>query len=81
MSFLKCSERRFSFGSHTQLAQMGNCVHGCLVAPLYGKWNPNVMQAVHLEKRGEKNPSLPEVGQFVNYQKKFFKPWQNTIFN
>lgn len=28
------------------------CVHGCLVAPLYGKWNPNVIQAVHLEKGG-----------------------------
>lgn len=30
------------------------CVHGCLVAPLYGKWNPNVIQAVHLDKRGKR---------------------------
>lgn len=57
------------------------CVHGCLVAPLYGKWNPNVIQAVHLEKGGGGGKSLPDISQFVYPQKKFFKLWQNIIFN
>jgi len=56
------------------------CVHGCLVAPLYGKWNPNIIQTVHLEKRGKKK-ILPEVSQFVYPPKPFFKLWQNIIFN
>lgn len=46
------------------------CVHGCLVAPLYEKINPNVMQAVHLEKGKGKKYNLPEIGQSVYHQKK-----------
>lgn len=53
-------------------------VHGCLVAPLNDKWNPNVTQDFFW-KKGEKN--LPDVSQFVYPQKTLFKFWQNVIFN
>lgn len=52
----------FVWESHSAGANGKLCVHGCLVAPLYGKWIPNVIQAVHLEKRGKN--TLPEVSQF-----------------
>lgn len=48
------------------------CVHGCLVAPLYEKLNPNVMQAVHLEKgKGKKIPTSQRLVNLSTLKKRF----------
>lgn len=56
------------------------CVHGCLVAPLYGKWNPNVIQAVHLEKGGGGgNPFQTSVS--LSTLKKSFSSFGKILFS
>lgn len=64
------------------------CVHGCLVAPLYEKLNPNVMQAVHLEKgKGKKiqpprgwSICLPSKKDSQALAKRYFQLTGKTVF-
>lgn len=59
MSFLKCSERRFSFGSHTQLAQMGNYVYmGVLLHPCMANGILMLYKLFIWRKEGKKTPAF-----------------------